>query len=67
MSQNGNPGNPLIGASNGDTIANTRDLVEWMIIQADGDGVTHAGMIVQLRLILDAVGSLKPESGGENF
>jgi hypothetical protein len=64
MSQNGNP---LIGANKGDTIANTRDLVEWILIQADGDGITHPGMIAQLRLILDAVGSLKTEADGEKF
>lgn len=63
MSQNGNP---LIGTSKADTIEGTHEFLEWMIIQAGQDGVTHPGMIAQLRLIYGAIGSLIPAAAVEN-
>lgn len=62
MSQNGNP---LIGSNKGDTIDGTYEFLEWMLIQAGQDGVTHPGMIAQLRLVHGALGSLKTEADGE--
>jgi hypothetical protein len=64
MSQNGNP---LIGANKGDTIDGAYEFLEWMLIQAGQDGVTHPGMIAQLRLLFGALGSLKTEVDGEKI
>jgi len=62
MSHNGNP---LIGENKGDTIAGTYNYVEWLCLSADGDGVTHPGMVASLRLVLDALESLKEGAVGE--
>lgn len=62
MSQNGNP---LIGESKGDTIERTYEFVEWLLIQAGHGGATHPGMVAQLRLVLDGIGSLRDDTGGE--
>ncbi|MNJ54737.1 hypothetical protein D3C77_501930 [compost metagenome] len=64
MSQNGNP---LIGVNKGDTIEGTHKFVEWMCLSADGDDVTHPGMTVALRLVLEALASLKEPGNGEKF
>ncbi|MDI3585865.1 hypothetical protein [Pseudomonas aeruginosa] len=60
MSQNGNP---LIGSTDGDTIAGTCDLLEWMLIQAGQDEETHPGLVMQLRMVHGAVSSLKKAPG----
>lgn len=56
MTQNGNP---LIGTTNGDTIAGIHDYMTWLLQVTDSDDQTPKGMICSLRLVLGAVGSLK--------
>ena len=62
MSQNGNP---LIGTTNGDTIAETRAYVRWLLQVMDSDGQTERGVLCSLRLVLGAVESLGESTGPE--
>lgn len=59
MSQNGNP---LIGATNGDTIAEVHAYVMWMLQVMDNDDQTPRGVLCSLKLVLGAVDSLSGEA-----
>lgn len=54
-------GNPLIGLTNGDTIAEICKHLDLLCLIADDDDLAHPGMSVLLRMTRDAVESLKEE------
>lgn len=60
-------GNPLIGETNGDTIAGIHAYMTWLLQVTDSDDQTPKGMICSLQLVLGAVGSLKTEAQQEKI
>lgn len=55
-------GNPLIGLTQGDTIAGIRRHLEFLCLVADDEELAHPGLALELRMVRDAVDSLKDES-----
>lgn len=55
--------NPLIGENKADTIDQIYQLADWLYLSAECDDETHRGMVLQLKMLRDAVGTLRPAPG----
>jgi hypothetical protein len=55
--------NPLIHSQDGDTINEIYDHAEWLELAMSNDDSIHPGLVQSMRLIRQAVGSLKAKNG----